>query len=159
MDVPDDLFDDSGGKAVIGYEKSWLQGGRIVINCLDVRGRPGLVAAWLLVESGVEPEEASRVVWISRPRALETPSQETNVLTLDGFLKISRVVQPAGYDVCVSSSIIDSLLSLMDSTDSSGAIMSLRQVWPDAGEPLVQHPCHPVENGRGDQRAQETVHT
>lgn len=91
-DLPDDLFDElwreSGGR----LREILAAGGRIVIHCRDGLGRTGLVAARLLVESGMEPEEAIRLVRINRPGAFETPSHEAYVLRLDRMVSGSSVI-------------------------------------------------------------------
>jgi protein-tyrosine phosphatase len=53
--------------------------GRVVVHCRGGLGRAGLVAALLLVETGVRPEEAIRAVRKVRPGAIETPEQERYV--------------------------------------------------------------------------------
>jgi len=45
-------------------------------------GRTGMVAARLLIEFGVEPEEAIARVRSARPGAIEMPQQEAWVLKL-----------------------------------------------------------------------------
>ena len=52
-------------------------GGRVLVHCRGGLGRAGMVAARLLVETGVDPEEAMRMVRRERsPRAIETVEQE-----------------------------------------------------------------------------------
>jgi protein-tyrosine phosphatase len=53
--------------------------GRVVVHCRGGLGRAGLVAALLLVETGVRPEEAIRAVREVRPGAIETVAQERYV--------------------------------------------------------------------------------
>ena len=72
------------------WEKAWLRdgprvrellrkGGRVCIHCMGGLGRSGLVAARLLVEFGLPPEEAMARVRTSREGAIETPAQEAYV--------------------------------------------------------------------------------
>ena len=57
-----------------------LQNGEtIVIHCRGGRGRAGMVAARLLIESGMAPEEAVTLVRKERPEAIETAEQEAHV--------------------------------------------------------------------------------
>lgn len=50
-------------------------GGRVVLHCRGGLGRTGLVAAVLLIETGMAAEEAIRAVRRIRPRAIETDEQ------------------------------------------------------------------------------------
>jgi len=54
-------------------------GGRVLVHCRGGLGRAGTVAACLLVEFGVRPEEAIQRVRIARPNAIETSAQERHV--------------------------------------------------------------------------------
>ena len=55
------------------------RGGRILVHCRGGLGRSGMVAARLLVESGMTPENAILAVRRVRARAIETPEQEAYV--------------------------------------------------------------------------------
>jgi ADP-ribosyl-[dinitrogen reductase] hydrolase len=59
-----------------------LGGQRVLVHCRGGLGRAGTVAAQLLVELGVPPQEAIRRVRTARPRAIETMDQERYVLAL-----------------------------------------------------------------------------
>ncbi|NJC88146.1 MAG: ADP-ribosyl-(dinitrogen reductase) hydrolase [Desulfuromonas sp.] len=74
-----------------GFERQWAHvrdnlhallrsGKRILLHCRGGLGRTGTVAARLLVEFGVEPEEAIRRVRAARPGTIETAAQERHVL-------------------------------------------------------------------------------
>lgn len=76
------------------WEGSWRQeggiirsvlrrGGKVCIHCMGGLGRTGLVAARLLVEFGVHPEEAMREVRAARPGTIENDSQEDYVRSLE----------------------------------------------------------------------------
>jgi ADP-ribosylglycohydrolase/protein-tyrosine phosphatase len=52
------------------------RGGRVCVHCMGGLGRTGLAAALLLVEFGMEPDEAIRLVRKARPGAIETRGQE-----------------------------------------------------------------------------------
>ncbi len=61
--------------------KALLAGGqRVLLHCRGGLGRTGTVAARLLVEFGVEPEEAIRQVRAARPGTIETAAQKMHVL-------------------------------------------------------------------------------
>ena len=51
-------------------------GENIVVHCRGGLGRAGMIAARLLVETGIDPESAMARVRSVRPRAIETPAQE-----------------------------------------------------------------------------------
>jgi ADP-ribosyl-[dinitrogen reductase] hydrolase len=55
-------------------------GGRVLVHCRGGLGRAGTIAARLLVELGMEPDEAIRAVRHVRPGAIETREQERHVL-------------------------------------------------------------------------------
>ena len=77
--IPDNEFERSwseAGKRLMGM----LNNGRsVVVHCLGGLGRSGTVAARLLVESGIDPEDAITRVRQSRPGAIETKAQEQYV--------------------------------------------------------------------------------
>lgn len=50
-------------------------GGDVLVHCKGGLGRAGMIAARLLVELGMDPEEAIRSVRRARKGAIETPSQ------------------------------------------------------------------------------------
>lgn len=54
-------------------------GGRVVVHCRGGLGRAGLVAALILIETGVDAEAAIRAVREVRPGAIETAAQELYV--------------------------------------------------------------------------------
>ncbi len=68
------------------FEQQWATQGReirtllrsgddVLVHCKGGLGRAGMIAARLLVELGMEPEEAIRCVRQARKGAIETPSQ------------------------------------------------------------------------------------
>lgn len=80
VDVPADPFL-SGWPSVRADLLSRLDaGGRVIVHCRGGLGRAGLVAALLLIETGVKPEAAIRAVREVRPGAIETAAQERYVL-------------------------------------------------------------------------------
>lgn len=61
------------------------RGGRVCLHCMGGLGRTGMVAARLLVEFGVHPEDAIRMVREARPGTIETRAQEASVRALEGL--------------------------------------------------------------------------
>jgi hypothetical protein len=55
------------------------QGGKLLVHCKGGLGRAGMVAAFLLIETGERPEVATRRVREVRPGAIETAAQERYV--------------------------------------------------------------------------------
>ncbi len=51
----------------------------VVVHCLGGLGRSGTIAARLLVELGIDPDDAINRVRQSRPGAIETKAQEQYV--------------------------------------------------------------------------------
>jgi ADP-ribosylglycohydrolase len=75
------------------WEKQWIKerryihavlrrGGKVCIHCKGGLGRSGLVAARILVESGIHPSAAIKIVRKARPGAVETKEQEGFVESL-----------------------------------------------------------------------------
>lgn len=64
-----------------GLRRRLEAGENILVHCRGGLGRAGMIAARLLVESGVEPEAAMARVRAVRPGAIETRSQEHWVRT------------------------------------------------------------------------------
>lgn len=78
------------------WEQTWLEignrlrtaitnGETILLHCRGGRGRAGMIAARLLVELGMVPEEAITLVRLQRPEAIETPAQEEHVRTISAI--------------------------------------------------------------------------
>jgi protein-tyrosine phosphatase len=80
VDVPASPFL-SGWPAILAELISRLDAGeRVIVHCRGGLGRAGLVAAILLIETGLEAEVAIRMVRAARPGAIETAAQERYVL-------------------------------------------------------------------------------
>lgn len=73
--IPDKVFEAEWETAGEQLRTILRGGGRIVIHCRGGLGRTGLVAARLLVEFGMEPQEAIRRVRAARPGAIQTRDQ------------------------------------------------------------------------------------
>jgi protein-tyrosine phosphatase len=80
------------------FEKQWCEelpqllstlngGGKTLVHCKGGLGRAGMVAAFLLIESGEHREVAIRKVRHARPGAIETPAQERYVM---GYMRLGE---------------------------------------------------------------------
>jgi len=78
--VPDERF--SQGWNVEGDRllQILMQGGKIVLHCRGGLGRTGMIAARILVELGMEPQDAIELIRTARPGSIETQEQERYVL-------------------------------------------------------------------------------
>jgi protein-tyrosine phosphatase len=81
VDVPSDPFDAAWPGVRADLTRRLAAGERVILHCRGGLGRTGLVAALLLIEEGVAPEEAIRTVRAARPGAIETRAQEDYVRT------------------------------------------------------------------------------
>src|SRR5262249_57613282 len=77
--VPSEAFEGLWREQAGRFHASLKRGGRVLVHCRGGLGRSGMVAARLLVESGMTPEKAIVAVRQIRPRANETPGQEAYV--------------------------------------------------------------------------------
>ncbi len=80
--VPDAQWEELWRGAGPNIRSVLKRGGKVCIHCMGGYGRTGMVAARLLIEFGVEPEEAIARVRSARPGAIEMPQQEAWVLKL-----------------------------------------------------------------------------
>jgi ADP-ribosyl-[dinitrogen reductase] hydrolase len=82
VQAPDERFATGWQRSGPALRSRLLAGQRVLVHCRGGLGRAGMVAAQLLVELGVPPQEAIRRVRAARPGAIETPEQERYVLAL-----------------------------------------------------------------------------
>jgi ADP-ribosyl-[dinitrogen reductase] hydrolase len=74
--VPDAEFEASWPARSAKLRAVLASGGRVLIHCKGGLGRAGTISARLLVEAGVEPEQAMAIVRAARPKAIENTQQE-----------------------------------------------------------------------------------
>jgi ADP-ribosyl-[dinitrogen reductase] hydrolase len=79
MAVPDAAFETRWVHAGAALRALLVDGRDIVVHCRGGLGRAGTIAARLLVEFGVAPDDAIRIVRRARPGAIETVAQENHV--------------------------------------------------------------------------------
>lgn len=87
-DIPDQRFEQAWPQVKAELVAILHAGGSIVIHCRGGLGRTGMVAALLLVEQGVSPDEAILMVRSARPGAIETWQQELYVRDFDSYSKV-----------------------------------------------------------------------
>jgi predicted protein tyrosine phosphatase len=91
VSVPDAKFEAAWPAHSIKLRAQLDAGKNILIHCRGGLGRAGMIAARLLVETGVKPETAMARVRVARPGAIETPAQEDWVRTGPGSGSNARV--------------------------------------------------------------------
>ncbi len=79
LNAPDKGFEATWPTVAATLRQRVTAGGRVLVHCRGGLGRAGTVAACLLVEFGVTPDEAIQPVRIARPNAIETSAQERYV--------------------------------------------------------------------------------
>jgi protein-tyrosine phosphatase len=77
--VPDDHDRDAFDRMIDGLYADLEAGRNVVIHCKGGLGRSGMVAACVLVRSGLAPDEAIDVVREHRPGSIQTFAQEEYV--------------------------------------------------------------------------------
>ncbi|HWR10770.1 MAG TPA: hypothetical protein VN445_03010 [Rectinemataceae bacterium] len=80
--TPDAAWESSWEREAPAIRSVLRRGGRVCVHCMGGLGRTGLVAARLLVEFGMRPEEAILAVRGARPGSIETAAQEEYVRAL-----------------------------------------------------------------------------
>jgi protein-tyrosine phosphatase len=79
MDIPDQDFEDVWAVEGERIRHALRIGERVVIHCFAGLGRTGMIAARILVEFGVEPEQAIRQIRLDDRRRIQTRSQSNFV--------------------------------------------------------------------------------
>jgi len=82
VSVPGPAFDARWAEVGEGLRARLRDGFNVLVHCKGGLGRAGTIAARLLIELGVAPDEAVRRVRAVRPGAIETPEQLAYVLAL-----------------------------------------------------------------------------
>jgi protein-tyrosine phosphatase len=80
VSIPTTEFEGRWREELPGLLVALKHGGKVLVHCKGGLGRAGMVAAFLLIESGDRPEAAIRKVRRVRPGAIETAAQERYVL-------------------------------------------------------------------------------
>ena len=83
QEVPTNAFEDTWPTACADILARLEAGENVVLHCRGGLGRAGLVAAIILLETGLQPDEAMRAIRGIRPRAIETIPQEEYVLAYE----------------------------------------------------------------------------
>lgn len=81
MDIPDQEFEDAWAEEGELLRHALRIGERIVFHCYAGLGRTGMIAARILVEMGMRPEQAIAAVRQNNPRRIQTDLQEELVRT------------------------------------------------------------------------------
>ena len=79
VSTPDHRFEAEWAAHRAGLRKQIIAGSRVLVHCKGGLGRAGTVAAILLIDLGMAPNEAIRKVRQARPGAIETAAQESYV--------------------------------------------------------------------------------
>ncbi|MCC6469085.1 MAG: dual specificity protein phosphatase family protein [Alphaproteobacteria bacterium] len=79
MGEPDQAFEQLWAKSGPVLRKTLRSGGKIIVHCRAGLGRTGMIAARLLVELGMAPDQAIAAVRTARPGSIETAEQEEHV--------------------------------------------------------------------------------
>jgi ADP-ribosyl-[dinitrogen reductase] hydrolase len=77
--TPDERFEAGWAEHRLRLRDEVLAGSRVLVHCKGGLGRAGTVAAIMLLELGMTPPDAIRMVRQARKGAIETPGQEQYV--------------------------------------------------------------------------------
>ncbi|MBX2878939.1 MAG: dual specificity protein phosphatase family protein [Granulosicoccus sp.] len=75
MHIPDQEFEDAWAAQGEQIRQALRVGERVILHCYAGLGRTGMIAARLLVEMGLTPEEAVASVRLNNKRRIQTKSQ------------------------------------------------------------------------------------
>ncbi|MDP2791279.1 MAG: cyclin-dependent kinase inhibitor 3 family protein [Rectinemataceae bacterium] len=90
MDIPDSRWESEWARMGPDIRAVLRRGGKVCVHCLGGLGRTGTVAARLLVEFGMDPEQAIQEVRSARPGAIETQAQERYIHSFEPVRRSSR---------------------------------------------------------------------
>jgi ADP-ribosylglycohydrolase/protein-tyrosine phosphatase len=90
--IPDESFETLWTYTGARLRRHLIDGENLVLHCMGGLGRTGTIAARLLVELGVNPENAVQEIRMARPGSIETSEQEKYVR------KQQAIVQPGDRD-------------------------------------------------------------
>jgi len=90
MNVPVPPFEDNWRVEGWQIAESITRGERVILHCLAGLGRTGMIAARLLVDMGMSPEQAIVEVRRQRPRAIQTTEQEDYIKQFGPKTGLSR---------------------------------------------------------------------
>ena len=91
--VPDDAFETAWWSVGPRLRKKLTDGGRVLLHCRGGLGRTGVIAARLLVEAGVAPQEAIDMVRAARSKTIENATQERYVLGLAPAISLAERIR------------------------------------------------------------------
>lgn len=101
--VPDVRFESKWAYAGLCLRKHLRAGCHIVVHCKGGLGRTGVIAARLLIEFGVSPDEAINAVRQARPGTIENANQKA-------FVQICRAVSAGETDISLQERRLACLL-------------------------------------------------
>jgi ADP-ribosyl-[dinitrogen reductase] hydrolase len=82
LGVPDEQFERKWQERIPLLRRMLGEGQRIVLHCREGNGRTGIVAARLLIETGMEASQAIRSVMKVRPGSFFLPAHEAYCLAI-----------------------------------------------------------------------------
>lgn len=112
VSVPDIFFENGWPQVSRALHGCLDAGFDVVIHCKGGLGRAGTIAARLLVETGVSPDEAIARVRSVRPGAIETRAQEANVKAVKPLSQQQLQQQPSEDLAAVGSRAAAAMLGL-----------------------------------------------
>jgi ADP-ribosyl-[dinitrogen reductase] hydrolase len=90
VSAPGSSFEEAWVRAGSQLRNILVNGDDVFVHCKGGLGRAGTVAARLLVELGIAPEQAVADVRAARPGAIQTREQEAHVLALTQVRQLAR---------------------------------------------------------------------
>lgn len=108
VSIPNEAFETKWQAVGEGLRARLRDGFAVVVHCRGGLGRAGMIAARLLVELGMHPEQAISEVRSVRPGAIETRAQENYILRQSAITEY----QPKTNEASLRSRAIGSMLGL-----------------------------------------------